>query len=81
VPEKTAGATPSRSLGTVSVTSHPDGAEIFIDSVGYGGAPAILKLQRGKHSIQLVRQGYRDWTADLEVKENSIVNVTAKLAK
>ncbi len=81
VPEKTAGATPSASMGTVSVTTDPNGAEIFIDSVGYGLAPAILKLPRGKHSIQLVRQGYKDWTSDLEVKENSIVNVTAKLEK
>ena len=68
-------------LGTVSVTSSPDGAEIFVDSVGYGHAPAILKLSPGKHSIQLVTQGYKDWTAALEVRENSIVNVTAKLDK
>ena len=38
-----------------------------------------MKLPRGKHSIQMVRQGYKDWTSDLEVKENPIVNVTAKL--
>jgi hypothetical protein len=57
--EKVAAAT-GASVGTVSVTSDPDGAEIFIDSVGYGHAPAILKLPHGKHSIQLVRQGYKD---------------------
>ena len=68
-------------LGTVSITSNPDGAEIFIDSVGYGRAHAILKLPHGKHSIQLVRQGYKDWTSDLDVRENSIVNVTANLEK
>jgi PEGA domain-containing protein len=68
-------------MGTVSVTSDPDGAEIFIDSVGYGHAPAILKLSAGKHSIQLVRQGYKDWTSDSVVKENSIVSVTANLDK
>lgn len=80
VPERV--STPvSEALGTVSVTSSPDGAEIFIDSIGYGHAPAILKLPHGKHSIQLVRQRYKDWTSDLEVKENSIVNVTAKLEK
>ena len=68
-------------MGTVSVTSDPDGAEIFVDSVGYGHTPAILKLTRGKHSIQIVRQGYKDWTSDLEVRENSIVNITANLTK
>jgi len=76
-----ASATPSGNLGTVSVTSDPDGAEIFVDSVGHGYAPAILKLPPGKHFIQLVRQGYKDWTSNVDVKESSIVNVTAKLEK
>lgn len=79
--QKLTSATSNAGVGTVSVTSDPDGAEIFVDSVGYGRAPAILKLPRGKHSIQVVRQGYRDWTSDLEVRENSIVNVTANLTK
>jgi hypothetical protein len=81
VPEKTTAAASSLSTGTVSVTSDPDGAEIFVDSVGYGHAPSILKLATGKHSIQLVRQGFKDWTSDLNVRENSIVNVTARLEK
>jgi hypothetical protein len=81
VPEKPTSNPSSAAMGTVSVTSDPDGAEIFIDSVGYGHAPAILKLSAGKHSIQLVRQGFQDWTSGLEVKENSIVNATAKLVR
>ncbi len=81
VASQAASTTAIDQLGTVSITSNRDGAEIFIDSVGYGHAPAILKLPHGKHSIQLVRQGYKDWTSDLEVKENSIVNVTAKFEK
>jgi hypothetical protein len=81
LPERTASTPPSESLGTVSVTSDPDGAEIFVDSVGHGYAPAILKLPPGKHSIQLVRQGYKDWTSNVDVRESSIVNVTARLEK
>jgi PEGA domain len=79
--EKAAAAAPGVTIGTVSVTSDPDGADIFIDSVGYGHSPAILKLPPGKHTVQLVKQNYKDWTSNLEVKENSIVNVTAKLQK
>lgn len=79
--QEKAAASPSVIVGTVSVTSDPDGAEIFIDSVGCGRTPAILKLSGGKHAIQLVMQGHKDWTSDLEVRENSIVNVTAKLEK
>jgi hypothetical protein len=77
-------ATPSSSAetdGTASVTSSPGGAEIFVDSVGRGHTPSLLKLRPGKHQVQIVLQGYKDWLMDLEVKADSIVNVTAKLEK
>jgi hypothetical protein len=44
-----------------------------------GVAPAILKFSAGKHSIQLVRQSFKDWTSERSGRENSIVNVSAKL--
>src|SRR5713226_4339057 len=74
-----AGTEPAEGVGTVSVTSNPEGAEIFIDSVGTGRAPAILKLKLGEHSVQLVLQGYKDWSSQMIVKGNSIVNVSADL--
>jgi hypothetical protein len=59
-PEKEESAGESASIGTISVTSDTDGAEIFIDSVGSGHTPAILKLPRGKHSVQIVGRGFKD---------------------
>ncbi len=79
--ERSDSSTPLDAMGTVSITSSPDGAEIFIDSVGRGRAPVILKLAPGKHSVQLVMKDYKDWTSELVVKANSIVNVTATLEK
>jgi hypothetical protein len=76
--------TPSSSTendGTASVTSTPDGADIFIDSVGHGHTPALLRLKPGKHRVQLVLQGYKDSLIDVEVKADSIVNVTGKLER
>jgi hypothetical protein len=67
--------------GTASVTSEPDGADIFIDSVGHGRTPALLKLKPGQHSVQVVHSGYKDWVSQVEVKVGSIVNVTATLQK
>lgn len=67
--------------GMVSVTSDPDGAEIFVDSIGHGQAPQILKLAPGEHAIQLVTSGYKDWSSKVMVKANSIVNVTGTLQK
>jgi hypothetical protein len=67
--------------GRASVTSAPDGADIFIDSVGSGRTPALLRLKPGKHSVQVVYSGYKDWVSEVEVKAGSIVNVTATLQK
>jgi len=71
----------SETTGTVSVTSDPSGADIFIDSVGKGRAPALVKLVAGKHQVQLVLSGYKDWVSEVDVKSGSIVNVTGQLSK
>ena len=74
-------ATVAATEGIVSVTSEPDGADVFVDSVGRGSAPALLKLKPGKHKIQLVRRGYKDWVREIEVKADSVSNVSGKLEK
>jgi PEGA domain len=71
----------SESTGTVSITSDPSGADIFIDSVGRGRSPALVKLGAGKHQVQLVLNGYKDWVSEVDVKSGSIVNVTGELSK
>jgi hypothetical protein len=72
-------AADSATEGTASVTSTPEGAQIFIDSVGRGRAPAMLRLKPGRHSVQVVYFGYKDWVSEVEVRAGSIVNVTAVL--
>jgi len=51
----------ANSSGTVSITSNPDGAEIFVDSIGRGHTPALLKVKPGKHTVQLALSGYMDF--------------------
>ena len=67
--------------GTVSITSTPDGADIFVDSVGSGRAPLILKVNSGMHAVQLTKSGYKDFVSEVLVTPDGIVNVTATLAK
>jgi hypothetical protein len=67
--------------GISSITSEPDGADIFIDSVGRGRTPTLVRLKPGKHSVQVVYSGYQDWVSEIEVRAGSIVNVTATLQK
>jgi hypothetical protein len=67
--------------GTASITSAPDAADIFVDSIGHGHTPALVKLKPGKHTIQLARSGYKDFVSEVIVNTGSIVNITANLEK
>jgi hypothetical protein len=80
-PVQPANANDRATEGISSITSEPDGADIFVDSVGYGHTPALLTLKPGKHSVQVVYSGYKDWVSEIEVRGGSIVNVTATLQK
>jgi hypothetical protein len=66
---------------TVSITSEPGGADIFVDSIGMGKTPRILQIKPGAHSIQIAKEGYADWSTKIDVEKGSITNVTAKLGK
>ena len=66
---------------TVSITSDPGGADIFVDSSGMGKTPRILQLKPGSHSIQIVKEGYSDWATKIDTEKGSLTNVTANLEK
>ncbi|HLK05378.1 MAG TPA: trypsin-like peptidase domain-containing protein, partial [Candidatus Acidoferrum sp.] len=63
--------------GTISITSDPDGAEIFVDEKFFGNAPATLKLPVGTHSIDLKIPGRPDWRRTLEVLKGNKVSLKA----
>ena len=72
---------PKSVLGTVSIKFTPNGAEIFIDSVGHRHTPTTLHLPAGQYSVQLAMSGCKDWTSTLEVKEHSIINISTLLVR
>jgi S1-C subfamily serine protease len=63
--------------GTVSITSDPDGAEIFVDGKFFGDAPATLRLPVGTHSIVLKIPGHADWHRTLEVLKGNKTTLKA----
>ena len=71
-------ATPE-AVGTVSISSDPDGAEIFIDDKFHGNTPATLKLPAGSHAIVLKFPGRTDWRRSLEVLKSSKASLKAAL--
>jgi serine protease Do len=66
-------------VGTVSISSDPDGAEIFVDDKFLGNAPATLKLPAGSHVIILKFPGRPDWRRTLEVLKSSKTSLKAAL--
>jgi hypothetical protein len=65
----------------VSVTSIPDGAEIYVDGTFVGNAPAYLKLSAGKHAIRIAQPDYKDWTREIGVQAGTGPHVVATLEK
>ncbi len=66
-------------VGTVSISSDPDGAEIFVDEKFHGNTPALLKLTIGSHAIVLKFPGHADWRRTLEVLKSSKTSLKATL--
>src|SRR6267142_3434733 len=76
---KTASPFIADAVGTVSVSSEPDGAEIFVDDKFLGNAPATLKLPAGPHSILRKFPGHADWRRTFEVLKSSKTSLKAAL--
>jgi hypothetical protein len=45
--------TTTDATGTISITTNPVGADVFVDNQFYGNSPATLKLKPGKHTMEL----------------------------
>lgn len=74
-----ASASPAEGIGTVTITSEPDNAEIYVDDKFVGNAPATLKLPAGSHTVVLKSPGRADWRRTLEVFKGSKVSLKASL--
>jgi serine protease Do len=65
--------------GTLTVSSDPDGAEVYLDGKFLGNTPATLKLPIGSHTVQLKSLGHADWARSIEILKDSQLNVKAQL--
>ncbi len=69
--------------GSVSLTSEPAGAEVFMDGLSlgkYAGAPITRdKLTLGRHSARASLEGYEDASADFTVEFNKASTVHLRL--
>jgi hypothetical protein len=68
-------------MGTVSVSTIPDGAEIYVDDQLYGNGPGTVKLRPGKHTIRVSLSGYKDWSKEVTTEPGSEAHLNATLEK
>ncbi len=65
----------------VTITSEPEGAEIYVDGGLAGSTPSTLSLPAGACTIKVKQAGFQDWQRDLRVLAGSEVSLRATLSK
>jgi len=66
--------------GSISVSSSPVGASVYLDGNYEGEVPQFLNdIEQGKHSITLKLEGYEDWYEDISVGADKTVSVSPTL--
>jgi hypothetical protein len=80
-PSAPSAASASEELAKISVSSTPDGADIYADGAFVGNAPATLKLTPGKHTVKVTMAGFKDWERDVTTEAGSEARLLASLEK
>ncbi|SCL75677.1 hypothetical protein L21_1586 [Methanoculleus chikugoensis] len=71
----------STSTGSISVTSSPSGAEVYVDNVYKGITPLNLDgIATGTHAVRVALGGYGDWSTTVQVGAGSTASASASLS-
>ncbi len=65
----------------VSLSSDPDGADIYLGESFVGSAPAKLELPAGNYTFTMRLAGYKDWQRQVQILGGSQINLRAVLTK
>jgi S1-C subfamily serine protease len=69
------------STARITITSAPSPVEMFVDSRGVGRTPNSLDVQAGKHTIQLVLNGYKDQVREITARPGYEVLIRVDMQK
>jgi hypothetical protein len=59
---------PTISSGTLSVSSNPTGAAVYVDNLYKGTTSTTVgNLAPGQHAVRLSKAGYQDWTGSVSI--------------
>jgi PEGA domain len=74
-------AATKKETGTLSVSSEPNGAEVYVDGDFGGNTPCKLTVDAGRHTVKVTAKDYKDWSREMTVREGSEMTVNAGLEK
>ena len=67
---------------SLSSSSRPSGAKIFVDGTLVGTTPMVLPaVPAGSHAIRLEYDGYRRWSSSVRIVASEQNRVTASLER
>ena len=64
----------------ISVSSHPDGADIEVDGNFVGNTPSTIDVAPGQHTVVVKKRGYKDWSRTLKASGGT-VNLSVEFEK
>jgi hypothetical protein len=71
LPEKT---------GSVTITSSPSGAEVYLDNEYHGTTPnTINAVPAGNHTVEIRERGYKNWSQNITVTSGRTASVSPSL--
>jgi hypothetical protein len=71
---------PSATSIPVSITSTPNGAEIYVDGAFIGSAPIELyRVEPGQHVLEAKKTGFQIWRRTITIQPGAPVTVRAEL--
>jgi len=71
----------ANSTTTISISSTPHLAQLYVDGENMGYTPAKLKLVPGKHTFRCEKQGYKPWTNEITLTPGSELKLDATLER
>ncbi|MFA5394704.1 MAG: PEGA domain-containing protein [Methanogenium sp.] len=67
--------------GTLTVSSSPSNANIYLDGSYKGTTPRTIGgLSKGAHTLEITKPGYYEWSNTIQIHSNQVTYVTATLA-
>jgi len=76
------GASPAKGFGSLSVTTTPPGALVYVDGTMRGVTPATIPmLSEGPHSVTLIMDGYQDLKTTITINDGTTSEYITGLTK